>query len=150
MDDLPEGAVDLVALEAAGIVEIHAPGSPEEAAFHQDMLAQLADVDADLLARDGPDAMTSDRMLRQAALRAEHDPSFVGHALAAWCRSRGWERSDLADWLGISTTALAALALEHIADPGYPFDAGVPQRNLSERYGIDARRLTQVLSEARR
>jgi hypothetical protein len=93
--------------------------------------------------------MTSNRLLRQAALTAEHDPAFVGHRLAAWCRSHGWERSDLASWLGLSVDQLSALAIQPTADPGYPLDADLPQRDLAERFGADPARLAAVLGEIR-
>jgi hypothetical protein len=144
MDDLPEGTVDLAALEAAGAIEIHAPGTPAADAFHRDRLAQLAAVDAELVARDGPEAMTSDRLLRQAALTAEHDPAFVGHRLAACCRSRGWERSDLASWLGLTIDQLAALSIE--STPGSPNPGGTPHAStLAARFGADPARLAAVL-----
>ena len=60
--------------------------------------------------------MTSDRLIRQTALVAELDPSGSGSAFAAWCASRGWDRSDLASWLGVTIDQLAAMALLERSD----------------------------------
>src|SRR5436190_587005 len=133
--DNPDGSFsldELAHLEAAGVIEIQQPGTPEAAAFDQAIADELASYDAELLKREGPDALTSGRYLRQTALGAERDPERVGYALAAFCRARGWERSDLADWLGITIDQLAALALERRADPGYPLDSGPSRVDLSE------------------
>jgi hypothetical protein len=98
------------------------------------MAEQSAAHDAEMLERDGPDALTGERMMRQAAIGAELDPEFVGHAFAAWCKRRGWERSDLADYLGVTVNQLAAMALVPIC-----------QGHLAERYGADPGRLAEVL-----
>src|SRR4051794_12024352 len=87
---------ELQELAYAGVLEIVEPGTPEAVAFDRAMAAQLDQVDEELRRREGPDAVTSDRLLRSAAIGAERDPQLVGYALAAFCRSRGWERSDLA------------------------------------------------------
>ena len=84
-------------------------------------------------------------MLRQAAIGTELHPERIGHAFAAWCRARGWERSDLAEYLGVTVDQLAAMAIERRADPGYPIDTGLPQHDLAERFGADAVRLAEVL-----
>jgi hypothetical protein len=81
--------------------------------------------DAELPAREGPDALTSERALRlsqfratqaaerQAALRdAERDCDRVGYMLAAFHERRGWSREQLADWLGIVPDELVRLAVE--------------------------------------
>lgn len=135
--DVPDGsfsAAELARLEAEGAIEIHQPGTLGYATAHEALAEQLRDVDAELRAREGPDAVTSDRLLRTEAIAAEQDPALVGHAFAAWCASRGWERSDLASWLGVTVDQLAAMALE-------PRRAG----RLAERFGADARRLGAVL-----
>jgi hypothetical protein len=44
------------------------------------MRARLDMADADLREREGPDALTSARLLRQTAIAAEHDPELIGHA----------------------------------------------------------------------
>lgn len=134
MNEQPDGTFDLAAELAAGRIEIAQPGTPEHAAFEREMVEELAYADAELLALDGPDALTSDRLLRQSALVAERNPDLLGHAFAAWCRRRGWERRDLADWLGVTADQLAAMAL-------------VPacQGHLAERYGASAERLAAVL-----
>ena len=136
--DMPDGsfsAEELERLEREGIIERIQPGTPEAEAFNREMAARLMAVDAELLRTDGPDALTSDRLLRQEALKAEHDPERVASAFAAWCRSRGWERADLASWLGVTTGQLAAMALHSRSDAG-----------LADRYGADAGRLASVLS----
>jgi hypothetical protein len=85
----------------------------------------LAAFDAELLARDGPDALTSDRALRlvefrttQAAVRlravddAEQDDDLTGCVLVSFRMQHGWSRDQLADWLGISPDDYARLAIE--------------------------------------
>jgi hypothetical protein len=132
--DHDDGTFDLAAELAAGNIEIVQPGTPEADAFDLEMAEQLPEYDARMLAEEGPDALTSARHLRQAALIAERNPDLLGHALAAWCRARGWERADLADFLGVTVDQLAAMAL-------------VPtcQAHLAERYGADASKLATVL-----
>jgi hypothetical protein len=148
--DNPDGsfsAAELSRLEGEGIIEIHEPGSPGARQHAQEMRAQLQAVDEDLRRREGPDAVTSDRLLRQAAIAAEQDPGRIGHALASFCRRRGWERSDLADWLGLSLDRYAALALERRGLHGCPGDDSSPQVDLAERYGADPARLAAVLDD---
>jgi hypothetical protein len=100
----------------------------------------LDDENAELLAREGPDALTSDRHFRQAALAAELDPELVASAFAGWCRERGWERSDLAGYLGVTVDQFAALALTSRAM------AATETRPLAERFGADTARLDEVLA----
>src|SRR6059058_3293012 len=92
----PFTLAELLALEADGVIEIHQTATQGAVAFDQAIADQLPAFNARLLAEEGPDALTSDRALRQAALVAERDPERVGYALAAFCRAHGWERSDLA------------------------------------------------------
>src|SRR5215213_1664018 len=107
--DMPDGsfsAAELARLEAAGIVEVHQPGTPGYEAGRREMREELAYADAELLALEGPDALTSERLLRQTALRLEANPEYLAHAFAAWCRVKGWERPDLASWLGVTIDQL--------------------------------------------
>src|SRR5215213_943744 len=65
--DMPAGgfsADELARLEAAGIIEMVQPGTPEAAALDQQLLDELEVADAELLVLEGPDAFTSTRMLR--------------------------------------------------------------------------------------
>jgi hypothetical protein len=145
--DMPDGsfsAAELERLKAEGILELHQPGTPEHAAARQQIRAEIEVADAEALAIHGPDALTSARMLRQMALVCELDPERVGHAFAAWCRSRGWERADLASWLGVTIDQLAALAIERRGLTGCPEDG--EHGDLAERYGADADRLAAVLA----
>src|SRR3712207_2532910 len=80
---------ELQAMEAAGDIELTRPGTPEAAAAQRAMIEQLTADDVDLLGQIGPDALTSTRFLRQAALAAEQDPERVGHALAHYREARG-------------------------------------------------------------
>ena len=149
--DQPDGSFstdELARLEAAGIIEIAKPEAPAAAAIDQELLDELEAADAELLKVEGPGALTSTRMLRQTALRAELDPQYLGHAFAAWRQAHGQERSDLATYLGVPVDQLAAMAIERRADPGYPVDAGLPQLDLAERFGADPARLTEVLGSA--
>ena len=154
-DQQPEGTVDLAALEAAGLVEIHMPGSPEEAAFHREMLAQLAAVDAETLERDGPDALTSARAFRlsqfklaqaierEAEIRhAEQDSDRIGFVLAAFRSQRGWSREQLADWLGITPDDFARLATE--IRPRAVQYVPEPINEVADRHGAHRERLYEV------
>lgn len=133
-DDGSFSAAELERLEAAGIIEVHRPGTSGWHEHARQMADEIAVDDAERLALDGPDTLTSARLLRQTALVAELDPEKLGHAFAAWCASRGWERSDLASWLGVTTDQLAAMALIARLDG-----------HLATRYGADADRLAAVL-----
>ena len=79
-------------------------------------------------------APTSERLLRQTALSLESSPEHLAHVFATWCQARGWERSDLACFVGIATDQLAAMAL-------------VPtcQAHEAGKYGADPARLAAVL-----
>src|SRR3954469_3347783 len=113
--DQPDGSfsqAELERLEAEGVIEMIQPGTPEAAAFDQQLMDELEAADAELLALEGPDAFTSARMLRQTALTAESNPERIAYVFAVWCRRQGWERSDLADWLSVTLDQLAAMAIE--------------------------------------
>ena len=147
-DDEPaEGTyslLDLQAMDAAGDVELAMPGTPEHAAGVRALREQLAAYDADLVARDGPDALTSDRQLRQAALAAEHDPTTIAHVLLAARRQLGYDHVQLARWLGITPDRLAALAILPRPDPAAPtFAERIGE--LADRYGADPGRLADAL-----
>src|SRR3954447_55485 len=108
--DQPDGsfsAAELERLQAEGVIEMIEPGTTEAAAFDQQLADELEAADAELLASEGPDAFTSTRMLRQTALTTERDPERIAYAFAAWCRTRGLERSDLAEYLDITVDQLA-------------------------------------------
>lgn len=137
-------AAELQRLQDEGILEVAQPGTPEWHAARQAMADELAVADAELLGIEGLDALTSERFLRQQAIRAERDPERVGWAFAAWCGARGWERSDLASWLGVTNDQLAAMALERRGVTGCAED--VPQHDLTERFGADPDRLAAVLA----
>ena len=148
-DDEPrEGTyslADLQAMEAAGDVDLAMPGTDGATARDRAIRDQLVAYDADLVAREGPDAATSDRQLRRAALAAEHDPGTVAHALLIARRQLGYDHAELANWLGIGTDRLAALALEPQPDPSAPTLADWVRR-LAERSGADVDRLTDALA----
>jgi len=98
----------------------------------------------DQLERDGPDAVTSDRLLRQAGLLAERDAGTVAAALASFRGRVGLDHTVVATWLGMNPTQLAALGLCGRPDPGSPaFSEAVGV--LARRYGVDAERLAEAL-----
>ena len=142
-DDPDEGAYTADELRAMG-AEFVPPDDHE--AFDREMAAALDAHDDELRAREGPDAVTSDRLLRMAALTAESDPAFVGSALAAFRERRGMEPAALAAWLGVDTDQLAALAVSPRPDPTSAAFAG-EVRTLAKQYGAEARRLYEVLAE---
>lgn len=153
-DDGSFSAAELERLVDGGILEVHQPGTIEHAAAQQAIRDEIEVADAEALSIHGPDAMTSGRLLRQEALKAERDPERYGHAFAGFCASRGWERGDLASWLGVTTDQLAAMALERRAKlerqcvDGQPdwTVVGTPLRLLAKRYGVDGDRLGAVLA----
>jgi hypothetical protein len=61
---------DLEQIEGAGALSCAPPGSTEAALFDLAMADELDTLDAEMLARDGPDALTSDRAYRMAQFRA--------------------------------------------------------------------------------
>ena len=121
------------------------PGTPEAAAFDQELADELEVADAELLALEGPDAFTGSRMLRQTALAAEAGPGAGRQCLRGLVPARGRERAELAGYLGVTVDQLAAMSVERRADPGYPLDAGIAQGDLAERFGADPERLADVL-----
>ena len=94
--------------------------------------------------REGPDAMTSDRQLRRAALAAEQAPGTIAHALVTARRQLVTDHAGLASWLGLDADRLAALALEPRPDPAAPAFAD-QVRGLAERFGADQGRLADAL-----
>jgi hypothetical protein len=119
----PRAPAPSAAARSSGALGFAAPGSAEADAFDLAMADDLAAFDAELLAREGPDALTSDRALRLAHFReqqaterrqsveaAECDHALAGYVLGAFRRQRGWSREQLADWLGISPDDYARLA----------------------------------------
>ena len=137
-------ALDLEAMAAAGDVELAMPGTPEADRADRAAREQLAAYNADLVAREGPDALLSDRQLRQAALAAEQDPRLVAHAFASYRERLGLDPAGLAAWLHVGTGQLAALALEPRPDTsGVAFVDEV--RELAARYGADLGRLAEAL-----
>jgi hypothetical protein len=118
-----------------------------------EMSAELAAYDAELIAREGPDALTSDRALRlslfkrqQAAEReaalwgAEGDADRVGYVLAAFRQQSGWSRWQLAAWLGLSVFHFKQLSREP-HPTGHPGEVRIILALLARRYGVHAERL---------
>ena len=141
--DPDEGAYTAEELRAMG-VEIVPPDEHE--AFDREMAAALDAHDDELRAREGPDAVTSDRLLRMAAITAESDPAFVGSAFGAFREGRGLAPADLAAWLGVDADQLAALAVSPRPDPASAAFAD-QVRVLAKQYGAEAGRLYEVLAE---
>ena len=135
---------ELEAMAAAGEIELIDAGIPETSAFDREMVAELDAYNADLVAREGPDALTSDRQLRQAALAAEGDPGTIAHALVTARRQLVTDHAGLASWLRINADRLAALALEPRPDPSAPAFADQVRR-LAERFEADPDRLVDAL-----
>lgn len=143
-DDDTYTLVDLQAMEAAGDIELAMPGTPEHAVGVRAMIEQLRAHDRELVAREGPDAMTSDRDLRLAALAAEQDPHYVAHALADARARLMADHAGLATWLHVTPSQLAALAIQPRPDPSAPTFVEQVQR-LAEHYGADPGRLADAL-----
>ena len=81
---------------------------------------------------------------RQRAMSAERDPDTIASALATFRKRRGFERSSLAAWLGMSPDQLVALALERRPDPTTP-KSGVSIDGLADRYGAHPGRLAEAI-----
>lgn len=141
---------DLARLQAEGVLEVHQPGTPEHAAARRAIRDELAYADAEALALEGPDALTSTRLLRQAAIGAELDPERYGSVFATFCARHGWERADLASYLGVTADKLAAMALELLPrqewQGGVVATIGTPLGILARRYAVDVDRLVSVLT----
>jgi len=136
--------LDFEAMAAAGDIDIIRPSTPEAVAFAVELAGQLDGSNAELIARDGPDAMTSVRLLRQAGLLAEGDPGTVAGALASYRERLGFDHAGLAAWLGVNATQLAALGLCARPDPASPAFIDIVGE-LTRRYGADAGRLAEAL-----
>ena len=125
-------------------------------AFDAEMAAVVEAADAELLALEGPDALTSDRALRlsqfrrqQAAEReaaawgAESDSGRLGYVLATFREQRGWSRWQLAAWLGLSVYHFKRLNQETRPE-GDPEEVRVILARLARRYGVDADQLREA------
>jgi hypothetical protein len=99
--------------------------SDDDEVLALELAEDLAAHDAALIAREGPDALTSDRAARlsqfravqaierDAAIRqAERHPDRVGYVLATFRMQQDWSREQLADWLGVSADDFGRLAIE--------------------------------------
>jgi hypothetical protein len=83
---------------------------------------------------------------RQSAVLAERDPGTVAFALAAFRRLRGFERSGLAAWLGITPDQLVALTLEPRPDRAAPEYEDIVA-GLARLYGVNPARLAEALTD---
>jgi hypothetical protein len=101
------------------------PKNPRRASFADQMVASLS--------------MTSDRLIRQAAIRAEQDRTRVGYVLASYRDARGWTRQQLADWLADGDDISTALICSE------PLATRQPIFFLAERYGVNPDRLAMIL-----
>jgi hypothetical protein len=162
--DLGDGTTDSRAdLESAGLVSCSDPDAPEAEAFALDVADELEAYDAELIATEGPDALTSERAARlseftrrQAAERtsalraAEDDPSRVGSFLAAFRRRRGLTRDQLADWLGITAEDVDRLALLPLPPTENELTVLLdpePINDLADRYDAHRERLYEVFNQ---
>ncbi len=135
---------ELRALEEAGAIEIARPGTPEADPFDPAMADDVPAYNAKLLAHHGPDALTSNRQLRQAAVAAERDPDRVAAALTSYRERLGLEHIGLTVWLGVLSGTLAALALERRLDPSAAFFVDEVRR-LAKSFGTNAGRVAEAL-----
>jgi hypothetical protein len=156
---LPQTPADLAAAERAGVFSFTDPGTADADAFDLAMADDLAAFDAELLARDGADALTSDRALRlvefqrqQAQERrrelaaAERDGDRVASALATFRSQRGWSIDALADWLGVDIEDYRRLAMQRrpsVATRECAYDRGLVAQ-FAERFGAHPERLLEA------
>jgi len=136
--------LELEAIEAAGDIDASRPGTPEVAAFDREMTADLDEYNREIMPRDGPDAPTGDRLLRQAGLLAERDPNTVAAGPAGYRARLRLDHAGLAAWPGITPTQLAALGLCARPDPSSPAFVDVVGE-FGRRYGVDPGRLAEAL-----
>ena len=119
---------------------------PSSSREHRDADPSRQGTHAD--AHRAPDAarpIEIDGRQRQNAVLAERDPGSVASALAAFRKRRGFERSSLAAWMGLSPDRLVALTLERRPDPTGPdYEAAVAV--MAERYGADPARFAEALA----
>lgn len=157
MPNHDETPASLDALGAAGAFDQIDPADRAAAdRFDLEMAEDLAQFDAALVEREGPDALTSDRAVRLSQLRqqqdalraadldaAEGDAKRVGFVLAAFRRRRGWDRPQLADWLNLDTVGLGRLAAELW---GQETGRGRSRSllDLADRYGAHPERLAEA------
>jgi hypothetical protein len=86
--------------------------------------------------------------LEVLAKRAEGEPFFLGHALAALAAGEKLDDPGLAARLGCPVENLTMLRLCRAPDPGMPeFWDDVTQ--IAERFGIDPRRLAEAVKRGR-
>ncbi len=114
------------------------------AALDRTMIDQLDTDHAGLIAQDGPDAVTSDRLLRHVATLAERDPGTVAATLASYRKQLGLDHVGLAGWLGMNPTQLTTLGLCARPDQASPAFADLVEE-LARRYGADTGRLAEAL-----
>jgi hypothetical protein len=80
--------------------------------------------------------------IQQATLRAERDPSRLGHAIAAYRTRQGWTRQQAADWLAEGDT----VATDLIGSERLPLRAEAFY--IAEQYGMNPDRLALVVTQA--
>ena len=115
--------------------------------LQEDRLA-LAETALTVLARpDDESIVNSDR---EALTAAEQDPEKIGHALADYRKRRGWTHEDLAAFLGLALSQLAALSDErrpHFRSKEGLWSPGSGIYALAEAHGADNHRFFEAIED---
>src|SRR5215218_6913607 len=85
----------------------------------------------------------------EALAAAEQDPERIGHALAGYRKRQGWTHEDLARFLGLTRSQLAALSAEcrpHIRGKQGIWSPGSGIYALAEAHGADSHRLFEAVA----
>jgi hypothetical protein len=87
---------------------------------------------------------------REALAASEQDPEKIGHALAGYRKRQGWMHEDLASFLGLTRSQLAALSAE--CRPRFRSKQGIWSPGsgiyaLAEAHGADSHRLFEAIAD---
>jgi len=112
--------------------------------------------DAELVARDGPDALTSDRRMRMQhlkrsvelnttfeALKAAWELGQLGPVLSDFQHDRRWSHWQIAAWLGLLARDYKRLSQEP-RPSGHSTQIQIVLSLLARRYGADDARLQEA------
>ena len=103
-----------------------------------------------LIALAMPDDESVANADQEALAAAEQDPEKIGYALAGYRKRHGWTHEDLADFLGLTRSQLAALSA--VRRPRFQSKHGVWSPGsgiyaLAEAHGADSHRFFEAIAD---
>lgn len=111
---------------------------------------RLALAESALTALAMPDDESVVNADRGTLVAAEQDPEKIGHALADYRKRQGWTHEELARFLGLTRSQLAALSAEYrprFRSKQGTWSPGSGIYALAEAHGADSHRLFEAIAD---